>query len=443
MTLTLETLGAPPPADEQPYEPRGATLELFYAREPEVLIEGPADTGKSRGCLQKLDLCAAKYAGMRAGIFRKTRASITQTAMVTFERKVLPSPSAVLFNHEAQEYRYPNGSVVVVSGLDDPEKIKSLELDMAYVQEATELTLDDWEMLRSRLRNDVMPYRQLLADCNPGDPGHWLNERCNEGKTRRLRARHEDNPSITPERIAALDALTGHRYQRLRLGQWVAAEGMFFAEWDPHEHVCEPFDVPAHWPRWLAVDYGFAAPFCCLWFAREPETRDVYVYRELYAAGLRDEQQATLVAEKSEGERIVRRLADPSMFNQRREHGKPSISRVYAQAGVPVSPAVNNRIAGWQTVRRAMACGDGEPPRLRIFRTCPNLVRTIPAMVFDPLDAEDLADEIKGVKTEDHAVDALRYGLMGEIVGRSGEGRAYSLSGGRAAAEDPRPVLMR
>jgi hypothetical protein len=63
-------------------------------------------------------------------------------------------------------------------------------------------------------------------------------------------------------------------------------------------------------------------------------------------------------------------------------------------------------------VRRALAFGDGVPPRLRVFRNhCPNLERTLPAMVHDPLDPEDVADKLRGTKTEDHAPDSLRYGM--------------------------------
>jgi hypothetical protein len=84
---------------------------------------------------------------------------------------------------------------------------------------------------------------------------------------------------------------------------------------------------------------------------------------------------------------------------------------------------MNNRKHGWSVVRRALATTEidpatgekrSKPPRLRVFRTCTNLIRTLPAMVRDPLDPEDLADTVQGKKTEDHAVDCLRYGLVAE-----------------------------
>src|SRR3990167_5067145 len=62
----------------RPYQPFGACLDLFYTRADEVLISGPAGTGKSRACLEKLHLCASKYPGMRGLMIRKTRESLTQ-----------------------------------------------------------------------------------------------------------------------------------------------------------------------------------------------------------------------------------------------------------------------------------------------------------------------------------------------------------------------------
>jgi phage terminase large subunit len=412
--------------EERSYQPYGECLRLMSDKGREVLLAGPAGTGKSRACLEKLNLVAMQ-APIRGAIVRKVRKTLSQAALVTWEEKVLPKPHPCRFWTEDQEYRYGSGAVVAVCGLDDPEKIKSTEFDLIYVQEATELDQLDWELLVSRLRNGVLSYQQLMADCNPADPYHWLKQRCDSGKCRLLDTRHEDNPVLFDHGRAewttfgrnyleTLDTLTGFTYQRLRLGQWVAAEGMFFTEWDPRIHVVdEPLGgLDPEWPRWVSVDYGFAAPWCALWFARDPESRVVYCYRERYASGLRDEEQAELIREASEGERIVLRVLDPSMFNARTEAQRPSIAQVYGSVLGEVVAGMNNRRTGWSVVRAALAVGDGGP-RLRVIRgACPNLERTLPAMVRDPLDPEDVADKLKGQKTEDHAVDALRYGLAAE-----------------------------
>jgi phage terminase large subunit len=271
-----------------------------------------------------------------------------------------------------------------------------------------------------------MSYQQILADCNPTYPSHWLKQRCDRGDTLLLESRHEDNPTLYDREtggwtafgdnyIRTLDALTGYVYRRLRLGEWCAAEGMYFTEYEPRVHVIDAFDPPADWPRWCSVDYGFAVPFCALWFARCPEDRRIYVYRESYAAGLRDEQQAQLIRERESGERVLMHVLDPAMFNARTEQQRPSIAAVYASAGVwPIYPGMNSRKQGWAVVRRALAHTDG-PPRLQLMRErCPNLIREFPAQVMDALDPEDVADVVRGQKINDHAVDALRYALAAE-----------------------------
>jgi hypothetical protein len=428
--------------EQKPYRPIGAVLEMFRAREREVVVEGPADTGKSRGCIEKVHACCEKYPGSRWAFVRKTRKSLTNTACVTYERWVRPDGASHLWGD--QEYRYPNGSKIYLLGMDDPDKVQSMELDGAFFQQAEESEIDDWEILSKCVtgRGATMPYVQLLADMNPTYPDFHLYKRETDGKVRFIQVRHEDNPSITPERIAALDSLTGHRYKRLRLGLRVAAEGMFFTEWNPEVHLCDPFPIPTHWTRWITVDYGFADPFACYWLARSPDAdRRIYVYREVYATGLRDEQQAELVRKRSEGEQfqqprqprpsgsvIALAIGDPSMFNKRTEQDKPSIASVYQHKGIPLVAGTNNRISGWQVVRRALA---GDVPRLQVFRgRCPNLERTLPAMVHDPLDAEDLADKVNGSKTEDHAVDALRYGLVAEASPPKAETRSVTFAGG-------------
>ena len=408
---------------ERAYEPRGAALELFKSKRREVVLSGPAGTGKSRAALEKLNLVCMQRP-VRAAIVRKVRSSITQSAMVTLESKVLPQPSAVRWHDTDQEYRYPNGARIVVGGLDDPAKLGSTEFDLVYVQEATELEAEDWGMLLRGLRNNVLSYQQLLADCNPSYPDHWLKVRCESGQTQYLESSHEDNPLLYDsgdwtefgkEYIRTLDSLKGFQKQRLRYGIWCSAEGMYFQEWIPEVHVVEPFDVPKDWPRWLSVDYGYAVPFCVLWFTRDPDTRKIYVYREVYASGLRDEQQAEVILEHTGEEKVALRVLDPSMFNSRAEQNRPSIAAVYANAGLTgLYPAMNNRKQGWAVMRRALA-HDEHPARFQVMRgRAPNLCREIPSLVHDPLDPEDVADIVGGRKIDDHAADACRYGLVAE-----------------------------
>jgi phage terminase large subunit len=228
--------------DNRPYRAIGGALKAWQSGDRECLVSGPAGTGKSRGILQKIHFCAQKYPGMRAIMCRKTRKSLAQSAMVTYEKKVLPEGwlenKYVWFNTTDQQYEYVNGSIIAVGGMDDPSKIMSSEWDMIYPQEATELSQDDWQALVTRLRNDVMPYQQLIGDCNPSYPTHWLKQRCDRGDTRMILSKHADNPSLTQAYLKSLKTSL-HGVMKLRLfdGVWAAAEGMVYDNWNPSIHI--------------------------------------------------------------------------------------------------------------------------------------------------------------------------------------------------------------
>ncbi len=285
-----------PPRDHV-YEPWGTQKLAQEAGDPELLISGPAGTGKSRACLEKVHWMCLTFPGIRVLLVRKTQVSLRDSGLVTFKNYVIPHA----IDHEVRWYggsgsepeafRYSNGSVIICGGMDKASKVMSTEYDMIYVQEATELTEDDWEALTTRLRNGRAPIQQLIADCNPAEPTHWLKTRCDAGMTRMLNSRHEENPRlfnadgrITHEGsvyMKKLDNLTGVRYLRLRLGQWAAAEGVIFEEWNPGIHLIPPFEVPDHWARWWSIDFGYTNPFVWQNWAENPDgvlflTQEIY-----------------------------------------------------------------------------------------------------------------------------------------------------------------------
>lgn len=187
-------------------------------------------------------------------------------------------------------------------------------------------------------------------------------------------------------------------------------EGQAFPEFDRSIHVCEPFKIPEAWPRWRAVDYGYAVPYCCLWFARST-SGTIYVYRETYATRMTPEQQATEIRLISAGQRYFTSVGDPSMWATQREgvQHEPIAAR-YAKVGVGLRKASNDRLSGKGRVHQVLDWAEEAPPRLQIFSTCANLVRTLTLLVADPDKPEDV--ETDSTINEDHAYDALRYGLM-------------------------------
>lgn len=243
---------------------------------------------------------------------RQTAASLTSTGIRTFREHVAAESLArldvVWYGGSAQEpsqFRYSNGSSIVVGGMDKPSKIMSSEYDVIYVQEATELTLDGWEALLTRLRNGRISFQQILADCNPDRPTHWLKQRCDRGECVMLFGQHSDNPILMDDGgnltergiayLAVLDSLTGARKERLRYGRWVAAEGVIFNDFDPAVHlVAKPHDPPHEWRRIWTVDFGFTHPFVCQHWAINPDGV-MFRYREFYGTQTLVEDWAQII----------------------------------------------------------------------------------------------------------------------------------------------------
>lgn len=284
------------------YHPRGAARELLRCRADEVLLSGPVATGKSRACLEKLNLAALKYPNMRGLIVRQVRDTLSTSALKTLDEFVIKEQleaRTVVYcgatGRKPARYVYNNGSELWIAGMDKPSKIMSTEFDMIFVQEATELHLDAWESLTTRLgRRLKIPYQQLIADCNPDAATHWLKQRCDSGATLMLHSRHQDNPnhfasdgSPTPAGtayMAKLDRLTGVRRARLRDGLWVAAEGVIWESYDPAVHDIFAFPVPQDWPRIWSVDFGMVHPFVLQCWAVDGDGR-LYRYREIHMTG--------------------------------------------------------------------------------------------------------------------------------------------------------------
>ena len=409
------------PANANVYRPSGSAREVFFGREPVIVMDGPAGTGKSRALLEKLNALCLKYSGMRALVVRKTRASLTQTTLVTWEDHVKPGcETSNQQRSQRQSYKYANGSEVVVGGMDKPIKIMSSEYDVILAFEAVEFSEDDFESFTTRLRNGVMPYQQLLADCNPGPPTHWLHQRMLRGQARRIICRHQDNPrlyqrgELTPYGAAymrVLDDLTGVRRDRLRDGKWVAAEGMVYSEWDDAVHLLGAFPIPANWRRVRVVDFGYTNPFVCQWWAMDPDNR-AYLYREIYCTQRLVEDHAQDITRLSEGETIEATIADHDAEDR----------ATLARYGIPTVAAHKSLSDGIQAVQsRLRRAGDGRP-RLFILRdarvqldqglinskkpTC--TYEEIGGYVY-PTAGRGRTEKEVPIKEGDHGLDAARY----------------------------------
>jgi phage terminase large subunit len=214
-----------------------------------------------------------------------------------------------------------------------------------------------------------------------------------------------------PEYVQTLMALPEARRKAMLYGDWNAFEGAFFPEFDPELHTCMDFEIPKEWIRFRGLDYGLDMT-ACLWFAVSSDGT-VYVYRELYEKDLILSQAGKYILEHSPEEDAIRyTAASPDLWNRRQDSGKSGFDLLHTAGVKRLIKANNARIPGWRVIREYLRRREDGTARLVIFRSCKNLIRTLPLLRFDPDVIEDAADTPHEIT---HAPEALRYGLMSRM----------------------------
>jgi phage terminase large subunit len=418
------------------YHPHGEAPAFLSCRDKEVLYEGPAGTGKSYACLWKVHAAMLKYPGARALMVRKTLVSLTASALVTFMQRILTTGNyGVTFfggsKAEPAQFRYPNGSRIVVGGMDNAAKIMSAEYDLAYVNEATELTENDWEAITTRLRYGVMPYQQVIADCNPVAPSHWLNQRALRGVVTRFGSRHEDNPTLwdhargrwTERGIAymeVLERLTGVRYQRLRLGRWVAAEGQVYEQWNPTVQMVRMEDVqPRLYRAWMVggVDWGYTKPGVLQVWAVDGDGRMIRVAEVYRTRKTVDEFWVPAARRLQERWQVSTWFCDPS---------EPAYIAQFQAAGLNAVKGNNAIKPGIGAVQARLAVQPDGLPRLQMLvdalderdeRLAADALpwcseQEIPEYVWARGAGGEMLKDVP-VDENNHGMDAMRYAVAG------------------------------
>lgn len=402
---------------------RGGPQELWRAHDPAVILDGPAETGKTFAALHKLDALCWKYPGTQAAIVRKTHKSCVGSACQTYQRKVANMKTIdVIGGVHPERYQYPNGSTIWIGGMDNPDKVLSSERDFIYINQAEELEEADFEVLTTRAsgRAGNAPYAQVFGDCNPSGPTHWIIKKANSGDLRLIKSCHKDNPTLYDDAgniteqgrrsIAILQSLTGLRRKRLYEGLWVQAEGVIYEGFDSSVHVINRFDIPSDWRRFRVVDFGYTNPFVCGWWAIDHDGR-IYLYREIYHTRRTVRKHSEQINALSQGENIDATICDHDAEDR----------ATLEENGIITTAADKAVSTGIEEVQERLKVQADGKPRLYILRD--SLVETDVSLTERHLPTcteeefagyvwNDKARKEEPVKENDHGMDMTRYSAM-------------------------------
>lgn len=315
------------------------------------------------------------------------------------------------------------------------EKYQGHEYHKILVEELTQIPRQtDYEKLISSARSTVpgLP-AQVFCTANPGGPGHvWVKSRFVvvarlktyidpvSGASRIfIPAKIDDNPTLMrldPGYVRRIEGISDEKLRNAwRWGDWDTFSGQFFDKWDNAVHVVRPFLLHPQWSLYRGLDWGYSAQAAVVWIAVDFDGNH-YVYREYYKAGVEPRRFArAILGMTPERETIIGTYADPSIWAEDQygtgdnleQYTAKSLQQKFESEGLYCKKGNNDRLSGWNNMRDLIAWDANRKPKFFVFENCTETIRTIPGLVHDDNNVEDVDTD-----GEDHLGDAIRYPCM-------------------------------
>ena len=340
--------------------------------------------------------------------------------------------------------KFPSGAVIRCGHLKDESaytKYQGHEYQRILIEELTQIPSEEsYLKLVSSCRSTIKGLDpKIFCTANPGGKGHqWVKKRFIQGHKPKVAfkgkgenryrmyipATIDNNPTLMkndPEYVNFLDTLPEPLRSAWRHGDWDIFAGQYFTEWDTSKHIVDKEIATQlgfgreYNKRYLGIDWGYANPFACVWIEVTPNNR-VFCYKELYGTEKHPSEWGQDILNMIGEEEIFMSLGDPSMWARNPMSWNASHSPMYTDKSIAVAlgafvpnlvPANNSRVIGWRNMAQLMHHDKNTMPNFFILKdTCPNLTRTIPDMIRDDKNPEDIDTNL-----EDHICDALRYAL--------------------------------
>ena len=429
---------------------------------------GARGGGKSWAVRIKAVLLCLRYPGIKVMIVRKTYPELQENHIIPLCEMLgcyLDGEERIAeYNDGKKHISFPNGSRILFRYLEnekDAMRFQGTEVDVLFVDEATQQSESRMEKLRACVRGTNDFPKRIYFTCNPGGEGHgwvkrlFIDRRFREGEEPEehsfIQALITDNRALmekNPDYIRQLESLPPKLRDAWLYGNWEIFEGQFFEDFriEPDMkaalehgctltreelkeqgrwcHVIAPFDLAAGprrgWTILRSYDFGYGKPFSCAWWAVDYEGV-IYRILELYGCtgtpneGLRwtpDRQFQEIARIEREHPwlkgRRIEGVADPAIWDASRGE---SIAETAARCGVYFVPGDNKRIPGWMQCHYRLQFDDEGRARMYVFDNCRAFIRTIPLLQFSKTEPEDLDTE-----QEDHAADEWRYLCMSRPV---------------------------
>lgn len=297
-----------------------------------------------------------------------------------------------------------NGSEVMFKPCDDEGKLRGLTLDFVGLDEPIDISKDIYNQLMNRISGGHVPNPFILLTTNPGSESHWIWQEfwANGSDEHKVFETTTYDNVLLPDYkrfISSLEAnLDEDWIRRFLNGRWGAFSGQIYKNFSPTRHVANCANsktVKDSISYYMGgLDWGHTHPSCFLTLGITRHKK-VYLMDELYQKGMTSRQLANEVHKRYKQYHHKKIYSDAS---------NPDLILQTHDLGVPIEKAtrdVQGRIGKIQSLL--------SKDMLIVDKRCVNTIREMQA--YRRKKEKDGTYSEEPVKQDDHAPDALGYGL--------------------------------
>lgn len=271
-----------------------AYLPFLKSNHRYAVLLGGAGSGKSIAAVQKLILRITTEPNHRILCIRKVATTLRNSIFQLLIDRIVEYEIFNEFTINKSEMRFthnPTGNEILLHGMDDQEKIKSIAgITSVWCEEATELDEQDFNQLELRVRGETANYKQFVITFNPISEQHWLKKRFFDTQDEQvfaLKTTFKHNAFLDNEyrkHLMERVRINPNLYKVYVLGEWGKVDfgGEFLKCWKTNVHVGKyPYNPDL--AIYLSFDENVNPYFPCGFFQIADDNKSIHMIHEIAA----------------------------------------------------------------------------------------------------------------------------------------------------------------
>ncbi len=367
------------------------------------VLYGGAGSGKSHYVAQETIINMLESSEYKYLIVRKTGKSIRNSVFKLLLDIISEYNLSSFFkiNKTEMSIECGTGSILITSGLDDVEKLKSIaNINRIWIEESSEITETDFNQLDLRMRGQSPIGYQMTLTFNPISELHWLKKSffdLGRPDSFILKTTYKDNQFLDEQYVRTLHELEKQDYNYYKvyaLGEWGSIGSVIFSNWEKQDlsDIKKTFDNLYH-----GLDFGFSDdPTAFITVHYDKKKKEIYIIDEFYRQGEFIDDIATILYKKLNGDYITCDSSEPRSIADLRRNS------IKANAAKKGAGSIEHGVKFLQS------------NKIIIDINCTNAIKEVSAYRW----AEDKEGNPlpRPVDRDNHLIDALRYALESEML---------------------------